>query len=147
MADMKAGYFEANPVKVELTRTLKNNIPMLRMVCGVIDEEGIVHEMDKHGGLSGEGLQYTCEDAERLGCDITLPMKEWKVDTKRKVKVKVEMDGQYGLKMKSIYDFDSNGPAISKPMTTDQASEISASMEEHLKAIREKKGNKSGVPF
>lgn len=129
--DIPEGYYAAKPTECGMTRS-KNGHEQFAIECAfeVPDDtapEGkrTVH-LTKFGGLDGEGLEYTVRDAETVGCDTSLDIREWRVDPTRVVRVKVVIDGEWGAKLKSIFPADgAGGGALIRKQAMDEAQKAS----------------------
>lgn len=151
MAELKDGQtYAGRPLLIEMTESPKQKKAQLSFGVAVIDEEGVEHQLVKNGGLEGEGLQYTVQDAENMGADTSLPIEEWTADPNKKLRCRIEIDPQYGPQLKSIFDAEKEIPAeaiIKKnKMSDSKKKEVSALLSDKIKALRVAKGG-SDVPF
>jgi hypothetical protein len=107
--DIAEGYYDRQAHLLGLTSSKNGHdqfaIEVAIEVPDTSAEDGkrVVH-MTKFGGLENdESLGYTARDAETCGCDVTKDIREWTVDTGRAVRVHVVDNGEYGMKLKSIF--------------------------------------------
>jgi hypothetical protein len=64
--------------------------------------------MTRFGGLEGEGFQYTVQDLRTCGW-VGEDLGAVQLDTAKKVRLVVFIDGEWGPKIKSIYSLDGGG--------------------------------------
>jgi hypothetical protein len=152
--DIAEGYYTAKPTCSGLTSSKNGHdqfaIEVAIEVPDTSAEDGkrVVH-MTKFGGLENdESLGYTARDAETCGCDVTKDIREWTVDTGRAVRVHVVDNGEYGMKLKSIFPADPPGGVLVKKqaMADDRKAVVAQSVNERLAALRAKSGKSGPAP-
>lgn len=148
--ELKADYYTAKPTCCGLITT-KNGFDQFAFEVAIklTDEatgETETKYMTKFSGLDGQGLEYVMQDAETCGCNTSQDIREWMVDPKRSIRVKLEVDGEYGLKLKSIFPMDGGGGAIIKKQAMGEARKaaVAESVNARIAALRAKAGKGSG---
>lgn len=137
------GYYMAKPTAWGLIITEKNHVEQFAIECAVMltADDGTEYTVSftKFGGLDGEGLQYTMQDAEICGAKVyeEEDIRKWELDKTKTVKVHVVADGQYGPKLKSIFGPDSGGILIGKlKMDEATAAERAPGINERIAALK-----------
>lgn len=154
--DIEAGYYDATCTAVGLVVSKNKGAAQLGIEMSVHaekDAEGNVTRavrMTKFGGLEGEGLQYTLQDAENVGCtgdDVAEFEKTF--DPNRVVRVHVIHD-DYGAKLKSIFGPNTGGAPVGflinqNRMDEEDAVRVAREVNAKMKAIRAQKANEAAA--